>query len=145
MIARPAHQRAGLASFRRQFVPQLAFNKETTPESISVAIHWSELYDDWNVTMVAYSQAGGVQESFAKKLPDGFKSIELAVVLMRAFVDWLDSTPAYARIQLQKSLEGIAATEVPVGVTPKEVFRATDPSLGGRPGYTKRQFKPRRN
>jgi hypothetical protein len=126
-------------------VPQSSMNREITPARIMLGIHWDQINDDWNITLVCYSQAETVQESFAKRLPDGFKSIELGVVLMRAFVDWLDSTPTYTRLQLAKALEGLSPTEVPVGVTPREVFRATDPSLGGRPGYTKRQFKPRRN
>jgi hypothetical protein len=125
-------------------VPQLAFNKEECPARINLAIAWDQLQDDWHVSLLCISQAGSVQESYGRRIPDGFKSIDLGIVLMDAFVNWLDSTPAYTRLQLMKALSRLSPDEVPVGISPREVFAATDPSLGGRPGYSKRQFKPRR-
>jgi hypothetical protein len=125
-------------------VPQLSMNKEMTPCNIRISLDWDQISDDWNVTMVCMSQAGNVTERLHRKLEDGFRSIDLSIAIMRAFENWLDSTPAYARLQLEKALSALCPEEVPVGVTPKEIYRATDPSLGGRPGYTKRQFKPRR-
>lgn len=125
-------------------MPQLAFNKEQCPARINLAISWDQIHDDWHVSLICVSQSGSIQEAWGRPIADGFRSIDLSIALMRAFENWLDATPNYARLQLEKALSRLDPEEVPVGVTPREVFRATDPSLGGRPGYTKRQFKPRR-
>lgn len=100
-------------------MPQLTFDRDLCPKTISVGLKWNQLEDTWELWCFMYNQQDALQESYSKRLPDSFSTIELCMTVERLFEDWIDTTPGYAIGHFAKSVKAIVPPEVPAGLDPR--------------------------
>jgi len=108
-------------------VPQLTFDREDSPQRISVNLIWDQLHDRWQLSIYCASQSEKQQGAANWVLADGFNATQLCFSIAQAFEDWIDLTPAYAIAQLGKAIRVIDPIETAQGLRPDRLADQSAP------------------
>lgn len=108
-------------------MPQLTFDREDSPQRISVNLIWDQLKDRWQLSIYCASQSEKMQGHGTWVLEDGFNATQLCFSIAQAFEDWIDLTPAYAIAQLGKAIRVIDPLETSQGLRPERMADRSGP------------------
>lgn len=123
-------------------MPQLSFDKETTPHRLSIQVSWKQLSDEWTIEVFTYSQSETLQSVAYTQLPQGFHTMEVGMLIERLFEDWCDVTPGYACSMFSKGAKHLQAREEPNGLHPMERSPRSDLPPGHGQRSPRRTFPP---
>lgn len=115
-------------------MPQLTFDKEQCPASISIKMRWDQLTDTYSLLVLCCNAAEQIQASAALNLPERFFSWDVALMVAEAFENWLDCTPQYVVHEIKKRTLALRPDPVPAGLDPRiNLGRHRVDGLGARP------------